>query len=143
MGLVRTTPVESIANLSGIPLRSYNNEFNVVRFMVKKLYREGDTFLENSFLNDLIQRHKVIENCPKLIKTRRLNNLSLNTTAHSTNKEVAYQRALELIHKKFKYTYKVYTDGSLDPYNNKRGIGIFHKKLRREIFLQFRRSELN
>lgn len=121
MGLVRTTPVETIDNLSGIPLRS----FNVFRFIVKKFYRDGDT-LENSFIKDLIHRHRVIENCPKRIKTRNPNN-SLNTTAHSTNKEVAYQKLMKLLHKKFKYTFKVYTEGSLDLSNNKQGIGIFHE----------------
>lgn len=118
--------MESIDNLSWIPLRSFNNEFNVFMFIVKKFYRDGDTLLENSFIKDLIQRHRVIENCPKRIQTRSHNN-SLNTTAHSTNKEVAYQKPMKLIHKRFNYTFKVYTEGSLDLSNNKQGIGIFHE----------------
>lgn len=39
---------------------------------------------------------------------------------------MSHQKALGLINKTFVKTHKIFTDGSLDPINNKRGIGIFH-----------------
>lgn len=131
LGLIKSTPIDSINSLSGMPPRKFQNELNIIKLIIKKKYQGNEFNLTDtkyqSLLNDypLIEESAILEDRQN-IKIQ-MENLILDMSSKSKHLQITVDNAKALIKDKYKNFTQFYTDGSIINQISDRGIGIFNK----------------
>lgn len=140
LGLTKTTPVLSIASISGIKPRYFQNHQKLLKYFIKRIYIDVDFKLEGTIYEEFREMYPIIQKCPKFYKftLQDIPNIKLDATAVSKDKNISKWKAREIIEVKYKDHFKIYTDGSILTQEGKRGIGIFYDNSEEENQIQIK-----
>lgn len=72
LGLTKTTPILSIANISTMAPRAFQNKINILKYITKNIYNDREFNNENSPYKNLTEEIDIIQKCPRanIIKDR-------------------------------------------------------------------------
>lgn len=95
LGLIKSTPINSISNLSGILPRKYQNELNIIKYIIKSKYKGSNLVLTDTKYQKLVEDYKAIQACGVIerIDKGKNQNLTVDTSSISKCPHTTRERA--------------------------------------------------